>query len=175
MLDTYCGKCHQGDGEGRQTFDQTPRSGPGGFDETYWTLIGAPSWGAEKGSQRSWAQPGLPPYPKDPPPGWGYADMIEVEAFDTKNPLAYQTPKPMTKLSYKSRLVELAANGKHHDVRVDDLSLQRLICWVDTMCPYMGDEEVRAEADPVFQGVEWLAVRPKIKNAPHIARPGPVE
>jgi hypothetical protein len=43
------------------------------------------------------------------------------------------------------------------------------------MCPYKGDEEVRAEPDPVFQGVDWLAIRPKLQSAPRIARPGPIE
>ena len=71
--------------------------------------------------------------------------------------------------------VELASNGKHHGVKVDNLSLQRLIVWVDAMCPYKGDEEVRAEADPIFQGVDWLSVRPRIATAPRIARPGPVD
>ena len=50
-----------------------------------------------------------------------------------------------------------------------------LIVWVDAMCPYKGDEQVRAEADPIFQGVDWLAVRPKIATAPRVARPGPVD
>ena len=43
------------------------------------------------------------------------------------------------------------------------------------MCPYRGAEEVREIHDPVFQGVEWLSIRPKIKNAPTIVRPGPVD
>jgi hypothetical protein len=43
------------------------------------------------------------------------------------------------------------------------------------MCPYRGDEEVRQIDDPVFQGVDWLSIRPKIKNAPRIVRPGPVD
>ena len=29
--------------------------------------------------------------------------------------------------------------------------------------------------DPVFQGVDWLSIRPKIKTAPRIVRPGPVD
>jgi hypothetical protein len=43
------------------------------------------------------------------------------------------------------------------------------------MCPYRGSEEVRAIDDPEFQGVDWLAIRPKIRNAPRITRPGPVD
>ena len=33
----------------------------------------------------------------------------------------------------------------------------------------------REIADPVFQGVDWLAIRPRIKTAPRIVRPGPVD
>jgi hypothetical protein len=98
-----------------------------------------------------------------------------VEGYATTDPRAYRTPPPMTKLSYRSRLIELASSGKHYGVSVDPLSLQRLIAWVDAMCPYQGDEEVRQIDDPVFQGVDWLAVRPRIKTAPTIIRPGPVD
>ena len=163
VLDKHCGQCHQGDGEGRKTFDMTPRAGFLGWDETYWTLIGRPAWGE--------------PYkaPKTPPPGWGIADMIMVEAYDQRDPAAYRTFPPMTRLSYKSRLIERVSSGKHHDVKVDAESLLRLILWVDTMCPYLGDEEVRAIPDPEFQGVDWLAIRPRIMNAPRLVRPGPVD
>ena len=112
--------------------------------------------------------------PANPPPGWGIADTLMVEAYSTTDPKAYVTPEPMTALSYKSRLIELASSGKHHDVRVDPVSRLRLILWVDTMCPYRGDEEIREIPDPEFQGVDWLAVRPLIKNAPLVARPGPL-
>ena len=163
VLDKYCGKCHQGDGEGRKVVDQTPRPGLLGFDETYWLFTGRPTWG--------W------PYvrPKDAPPGFGIAGTIMVEGYDQRDPAAYKTPRPMSALSYKSRLIEIASSGKHHDVKVDPVSLQRLILWVDTMCPYRGAEEVREEADPEFQGVDWLSIRPKIRNAPTIVRPGPVD
>ena len=134
-----------------------------GWDDTYFTLIGKPSWGTAY-------QP-----PKVPPPGFGIADTLLVEAYGTTDPAAYVTPRPMTRLSYRSRLIELVSNGKHYDVQVDPVSLQRLILWVDTMCPYLGDEEVREEPDPVFQGVDWLAIRPKLQTAPRIARPGPVD
>ena len=33
-------------------------------------------------------------------------------------------------------------------------------------------DEVRAA---IAQGVEWLAIRPKIRSAPRIVRPGPVD
>jgi len=163
VLDKHCGKCHQGKGKGRKKLDMTPRPGKLGFDETYWLFTGRPAWGR--------------PYrkPKNPPPGFGIADMIMVEGYHQRDPVAYQTPKPMTRLSYKSRLIHIASSGKHNKVKVDPISRRKLIAWVDTMCPYRGDAEVRAIPDPVFQGVEWLSIRPRIKTAPRITRPGPVD
>lgn len=158
VLDEYCAKCHEGNGEGRKTLDLTARPGKLDFDEVYWLLIGNPTWGQ--------------PYvqPAECPPGFGIADTLLVEAYEKIDPVAYQTPPPMIRLSYRSRLVEIASSGKHHDVRVDPTSLLRLICWVDAMCPYRGDEEVRQEPDPEFQGVDWLAVRPRVRTAPVVDR-----
>ncbi len=163
VLDQYCAKCHAGDGEARQVVDLTQRPGFLSFDETYMLLTGNPSWGA--------------PYrkPENPPPGFGIANMIMVEGYSTVDPEAYRTPEPMTHLSYNSPLIDIASSGRHYDVQVDPLSLQRLIAWVDTMCPYLGAEEVREIDDPVFQGVDWLSVRPRVKTAPTIVRPGPVD
>jgi hypothetical protein len=163
VLDKYCAKCHEGSGEARKVLDLTERPSDPVFHEPYWTLIGRPTWGA--------------PYvkPANPLPGFGIANVLMVEAFSTVDPVAYRTPKPMTYLSYKSRLVDVASSGKHYDVKVDPVSLQRLIGWIDAICPYLGDEEVREIDDPVFQGVDWLAIRPKIKTAPRIVRPGPVD
>ena len=141
----------------------TPRPGELGFDETYWILTGRPAWGS--------------PYrkPADPPPGFGIADMIMVDAYNYRDPVAYRTPEPMAQLSYRSRLIERASSGKHHKVKVDPVDLRRLILWVDTMCPYRGAEEVRAIPDPDFQGIDWLSIRPRVKTAPRVIRPGPLE
>lgn len=162
VLDKYCGECHQGSGEARKTLDLAFR-GDGLFKEPYVTLLGNPSWGA------AYHPPG------DPPPGFGIADTILVEAYDTRDPAAYTTPEPMTKLSYRSRLVEMASSGQHYGVQVDEVSRQKLIAWVDAMGPYLGDEEVREIDDPQFQGIDWLAIRPQIKHAPVVIRPGPVD
>jgi len=162
VLDRYCGQCHQGEGEGRKALDLTERPSAPVFTEPYLTLIGRPSWGS--------------PYqpPAKAPPGFGIAGCLLVEAYGTVDPLAYVTPAPMSSLSYRSKLIELVSSGAHYKVKVDEISRLRLIAWVDAMCPYMGDEEIRQIPDPVFQGVDWLAVRPKIASAPKIARPGPV-
>ena len=162
VLDKYCGKCHQGKGEGRKKLDLTYRP-DGLFCEPYWTLTGRPSWGA--------------PYkrPEKAPPGFGIANMIMVEGYDQRDPKAYVTTPPMTFLSYRSKLIEIASSGKHNDVKVDPISLARLVVWVDAMCPFSGEEEIRSIPDPVFQGVDWLAIRPRIETAPRITRPGPVD
>jgi hypothetical protein len=163
VLDQYCGKCHQGDHDGTKVLDLSPKPGFLGFAEPYLVFTGRPSWGQ--------------PYkkPENPPPGWGIAGMLMVEAYSQTDPEAYRTPKPMTALSYRSRLIELCSSGKHYDVKVDPVSLQKLIAWVDAMCPYCGDEEVRDIDDPVFPGVDWLSIRPRIRTAPTIIRPGPVD
>jgi hypothetical protein len=49
------------------------------------------------------------------------------------------------------------------------------MAWVDTMCPYFGDEEIRQLPDPEFQGIDWLSIRPLIKSAPRVIRPGPID
>ena len=125
VLDRYCGRCHQGDGKAREKLDLTLR----GY-EPYLTLIGKPGWGS------AYAEP------KEPPPGYDLAGTLKVENFDQRDPAAYRTPQPMTRLSFKSKLVELASRGKHHKVKVDPYSLLRLILWVDTMCTYLSDEDM---------------------------------
>jgi hypothetical protein len=68
-------------------------------------------------------------------------------------------------------LIEHAMSGEHHDVKVDRVALLRLIAWVDANCPYLGEEEVRALADPEFSGIDKLPIRPRLKTAPVVDRP----
>ena len=159
VLDRYCGKCHPGDGAVPQPPDLTLRPGVNVFKEPYLTLVGAAGWGN--------------PVANHGQPGYGIAGAIAVETMDeTKHdPRALGTLRPRTTLSYTSRLVELAASGRHYDVRVDPLNLQRLMAWVDANCPYLGDEELRALPDPEFPGIELLPIRPRVKTAPVIERP----
>jgi hypothetical protein len=65
----------------------------------------------------------------------------------------------------------VSSGGKHYDVKVDPLSLRRLIAWVDANCPYVGEEELRTMADPEFPGIDQLPIRPRVKTAPVISRP----
>jgi hypothetical protein len=55
--------------------------------------------------------------------------------------------------------------------KVDDMSLQRLIAGVDAMGPYRALEEIRGIADPDFEGIEELAIRPRTRTAPMVRRP----
>ncbi|MBM3475529.1 MAG: hypothetical protein FJX75_19865 [Armatimonadetes bacterium] len=158
VLDRYCGQCHEGDGEGRKTLDLTLRPGVDVFKEPYLTLIGSAGWGNPVAADR---------------PGYGIAGVLPVESMDPtlNDPRAYGVLSPMQSLSYTSKLIDLAMSGEHYDVRVDPLSLQRLIAWVDACGPFMGEEELRAQGDPDFPGIDLLPIRPRVATAPVVDRP----
>jgi hypothetical protein len=164
-LDNYCGKCHQDPkSKGYKKFNSTLRPGFLGFKEPYMTLLGSPTWG-NRYKER----------PNKDDGGFGWADVIMVEAHGTIDSVAYVTTPPMTKLSYKSRLVELMSSGKHYGVKVDQENLLRVIHWVDAMGPYYGTEELQRMEDPRFQGKGWLSQQPRVKTAPKVPRPGPLD
>ena len=159
VLDQYCGKCHQGDGEARQKLDLTLRPGVNIFKEPYLTLIGSAGWDN--------------PVPDNGQPGYGFADVIPVETMDPSmnDPLALETLPPYRYLASRSRLVERMMSGNHHGVKVDAESLHRVITWVDAVGPFCGEEEIRQIDDPAFVGIELLPIRPKVKTAPMVLRP----
>jgi len=156
VLDRYCIRCHQGSGEASHKPDLTLRPGHGPFQEPYLTLVGAAGWGS----------------PVQPGPGYGIAAAIPVEQIGMNNPLSLVTIRPLQYLSPASRLIDIASGReKHYDSQVDPVSLQRLIAWVDACSPYCGEEEIRAQDDPDFPGIELLPIRPRVKTAPKIERP----
>jgi hypothetical protein len=59
-----------------------------------------------------------------------------------------RTLPPMTAMSYRSQLVENATSGNHHEVQVDPVSARKLIAWVDLLCPYWNEDDIRAIPDP---------------------------
>ncbi len=157
VLNTYCVKCHAGTKDASEEPNLVLRPGHSVFKEPYLTLVGSAGWGNPIPGGR---------------PGYGIAGAIPVEAnYGQNDPEALTTLQPMQYLSYKSHLVDLAASGKHYDVKVDSESLRRLMAWVDACCPFMGDEELRAQGDPDFPGIERLPIRPRVATAPVIERP----
>ena len=173
VLKRYCAECHTGDAEGTKTFDMTPRPGFLMFDEPYVTIIGAPNWGAPGTHPTGAWGGGNVDTNRETPPGFGIAATIPVEAYDQRDPAAYATPEPMKALSYASPLVKMASSGEHYDVKMDPVSLLKVILWIDAMCPYIDDTQIKEVPDPVFQGSDWLSIKPRMKTAPTIVRPGP--
>ena len=155
VLDRYCVKCHQGEKDSAEP-NLALRPGHDVFKEPYLTLVGPAGWGN--------------PVPGGKP-GYGIAGAIPVETYDTNDPQALGTLRPMQYLSRSSRLIELAGSGKHYDVKAAPTDLHRLIAWVDACCPFMGEEELRAQGDPDFPGIERLPIRPRVASAPVIERP----
>jgi hypothetical protein len=157
VLDQYCGKCHQGEGAARATLDLTLRPAHLFFKEPYLTLVG-PAWAT--------------PIKDTGQAGYGIAGAIPVEVNSRKDPKSCDVLRPMQYLASGSKLIDIAMNGQQHcKVRMDPISLRRLIAWVDTNCPYRGEPEVRALPDPDFAGIDLIPIRPRIKSAPVIARP----
>jgi hypothetical protein len=78
---------------------------------------------------------------------------------------------PMTAMSYRSRLIEIATSGKHHDVKVSVAEEERLTAWVDALCPYNGLEEliVRPDPDPALNAMFSYPARMRTAPVVHKA------
>lgn len=136
ILDKYCGKCHQNDGEGRKKLDLTvrPSKDAGLFEEPYVTLV--------LGKKRVFSGP----FPRKDGTEGGIAVSL-IPQLAPPRPGDHETLKPMSTMSYTSKLIDIASSGKHHKVKADPLSLRKLIVWVDFFCPYRGEPEIRAIPD----------------------------
>lgn len=158
ILDRYCGACHQGQGTGRDELDLTLRAGAGVFREPYVTLV------LGKVDQLSTCV--LSPVGA---PG-GLAGTLIPVAMPPETML--KTVPALTSLSYKSPLIELATSGKHYDVKLDEISLLKLMAWIDLLCPYRGEPEIRAMPDPdpaPFVAERW-PIMPRMHSAPIVKR-----
>ena len=147
ILDKHCGACHQGKGKGRAKLDLTLRPSPdaGVFPEPYVTLT--------LGKKRNLRGH----FPSNCEGGIAGAIMAENRPW---RPEDYGTFPPMKALSYGSKLIAIARSGKHPPfatagkaprqavVKMEREELLKLILWVDTMCAYRGEQELRAMADP---------------------------
>ena len=173
IFEKRCYSCHAGAGKARKTFDLTEKGW-----SPYMLIVGWPSWGRKDVFPGKWAsvvKDGWPTIdPASPPPGYDLAGTLKVENFSTTAPAAYVTPEPLTRLSYNSRLVKiLSGEAGHHGVKAAPDELFKAILWVDAICPYLTDADIREESDPVFPGSEWLSQKPRLKTAPAPVRPGP--
>jgi hypothetical protein len=96
-----------------------------------------------------------------------------VEGYSNQKEPAVEAIKslgPKAAFSHQSQIVKNAMSGKHHNVKADVASLRRLIAWVDTNGPYLGEEEIRAMYDPHFVTDDIGAVPARVRTAPEINR-----
>ena len=135
ILDSNCGKCHQGNGKGRKTLDMTFRASTdgGSYTEPYLTLTLGPKRSISRFAQTLC--------------GGGVAGTLLPMASGFA-PEADLTVAPMTAMSYRSKLVANATSGEHNKVRVDPVSARKLIAWVDLLCPYWNEDDIRSMPDP---------------------------
>ncbi|NQU20184.1 MAG: hypothetical protein HQ567_02800 [Candidatus Nealsonbacteria bacterium] len=135
ILDRHCAKCHQGEGKGREKLDMTfrPSADGGSYTEPYLTLTLGPKRHISRFAVTL--------------SGGGVAGTLLPMATGF-TPEHDVTLPPMSAMSYKSKLVANATSGKHHDVRVDSLSARKLIAWVDLLCPYWNEDDIRSTPDP---------------------------
>jgi len=151
VLNKYCGKCHQGEGKGREKLDLTLRVWP----ETEKT----------QGNRRHFKEP-YPTlvFPKNVEKG-GLG--LTGNLMTTAAKYGDRTVPPYTCFSPRSRLIEIATSGKHHEVKVTGIDLAQLIAWEDCNTVYNGLEEISQMPDPSDPG--WTP-RPRVKTAPDINR-----
>lgn len=135
ILDAHCTRCHGGpEPDGGLDFSHRTVEGTL-FTRAYVTLLfGKGSKTTEDLPRTSIAGP-LFPYVLYP--------ASATEPFPTTDSVV----PPMTALSHRSRLIEIATGGKHYDVRISPDEEARLVTWVDANCPFLGMEEVLALPD----------------------------
>jgi hypothetical protein len=153
IFDRNCATCHQGKGKARKKLDLTLRPDKqnrwgGVFPEPYITL----TCGSNKVNNACTLRVEKP--------------TIAGNFFIWLSP--YTTIPPMTRWSYKSRLINMHFHGKHNDVKLTDEEMRKLIVWVDTNCHYrsLGDVLRIADPDPDWY-VHW-PYPPRLTSAPYV-------
>ncbi len=134
VLDAYCVRCHGAENP-KAGLNFTHRAEPGRtLSWPYVQLVyGKEPKDLADAVKKTIAGP-LFPYYAYPNPAW------KVVSQDT-------VPPPMTAMSYRSKLIQIATSGKHHDVKITPLEEARLVAWVDALCPYLGMEELLERPD----------------------------
>ena len=175
VLDKHCASCHSKEGtKAYETLNMTYRPSvhgwwawvydrpedPSPFYEPYYTLVdGKCGWGGSKPKDDR----GVPR---------NLAGLFIVEGYSTTDPKNLETLAPYTAFSPVSKLVQNAASGQHHGVKVSGPDLERLVAWVDCNGPFLGLEEIRTMYDPwspqIATGI--MPIRPRVGTAPVINR-----
>ena len=155
-LDTYCIRCHGGE-KPKAGLDLTHRTEPDRTISWPYVLLvfGKDPKDLADSVKKTIAGP-LFPYHAYPNPEW------KVVTEDTVVP-------PMTAMSYKSKLLQIATSGKHHDVKVTPLEEAKLVAWVDALCPYLGLEELLARPDMAEECYFKVGMYQNLTYAPRLA------
>ena len=156
IFDKNCAKCHQGEGKAREKLDLTLRPDPRGrwggiFPEPYITL----TCGDNAVSNSTYM-----PTPSATRP------TIAGNFFIWASP--YTTIPPMTRWSYKSKLINMHLHGEHNDVKLSEEELGKLITWVDTNCHFRGLKDIIEINDPDADWFVYWPNPPKLKSAPYV-------
>ena len=156
VLDKYCISCHGGK-QPKAGLDLTRRCEPG--TQISWPYVklvfGNKPKGLDDMPETTVAGP-LFPYCAYPNPEW------KVVTTDT-------VPPPLTAMSYKSKLIQIATSGKHHDVKVSPLEEAQLVAWVDALCPYLGLEELLVRPDMAAENYFKVGMYQCLTYAPRLA------
>lgn len=134
VLDKHCISCHSGE-KPKAGMDLSHRIEAGSQVSWPYVLLvfGKNPKSVADFPQSSIAGP-IFPYCIYPNPQW------KVSTQDTVVP-------PMTAMSYRSKLIQIATSGKHHKVKVSADEEAKLVAWVDALCPYLGMEELALRPD----------------------------
>ena len=136
ILDRYCAECHQGDGKGRDTLDMTfrPSTDGGSYTEPYLTL----TLGKERTVSR---------FARTLCDGGVAGTLLPMASgFTPKHDI---TLPPMTAQCRIEASLWLTPRAASITTSKSTRSARRkLIAWVDLLCPYWNEDDIRAMPDP---------------------------
>jgi len=139
-------------------------------EKTHFPNPHQPSVGIPLNRTSSDKHPAAAGNPKTSPIVWIANDVTDF-ALDPAGSFFWENKRQTLKCRHGGQLSRLGYYVRYNDVKVDPLSLRKLIAWIDTNCPYRGEEDIRAIPDPEFAGIDQLPIRPKVATAPIIQRP----
>jgi hypothetical protein len=170
VLDKHCAKCHQDPKHkafkklnmtyrpSKHRFRSRVHTRPGEtspFTEPYYTLVGGGcGWGNGRKKKT-------------------LSGVYIVESYNDRKGKGtdMKTLPPYSAFSPISTLIKNASSGKHNKMKIPAADLEKLVAWVDSNGPYLGDEEIRKMYDPFSFAAENIsAVRPRVATAPVINR-----